>query len=72
MKKLSTATDTKDISLTIYNGGFGAIKEKRKVNLTGAETELVFADVAQQIETEYGGSDLTVEPSEFYTYVAET
>lgn len=58
MKKLSTATDTKDISLTIYNGGFGAIKEKRKVNLTGAETELVFADVAQQIETEYGGSDL--------------
>jgi hypothetical protein len=52
MKKLSTAMDTQDISLTIYNGGFGAIKEKRKVSLTGSETELVFADVAQQIETD--------------------
>lgn len=52
MKKLSTAADTKNISLTIYNGGFGAIKETRIVNLTGDETELVFADVAQQIETD--------------------
>lgn len=52
MKKLSTATDTQDISLTIYNGGFGAIKETRIVSLTGAEIELVFADVAQQIETD--------------------
>jgi len=52
MKKLSTAADTEEISLTIYNGGFGAVKETRTVNLTGAETELVFADVAQQIETD--------------------
>ncbi|KUO71706.1 MAG: hypothetical protein APF77_07835 [Clostridia bacterium BRH_c25] len=52
MKKLSTANDTKNISLTVYNGGFGAVKETRNVNLTGAETELVFADVAQQIETD--------------------
>lgn len=52
MKKLSTAADTKEISLTIYNGGFGAVKETRTVNLTGEETELVFADVAQQIETD--------------------
>lgn len=52
MKKISTATDTKEISLTIYNGGFGAVKEIRKVSLTGGETELVFADVAQQIETD--------------------
>ena len=52
MKKLSTAADTKDMSLTIYNGGFGAVKETRTVNLTGEETELVFADVAQQIETD--------------------
>lgn len=52
MKKLSSATDTKEISLTIYNGGFGAVKEIRRVNLTGNETELVFADVAQQIETD--------------------
>lgn len=52
MKKLSTADDTKEISLTIYNGGFGTVKETRNVNLTGAETELVFADVAQQIEAD--------------------
>ena len=51
-KKVSTATDTKNISLTIYNGGFGAVKETRTVNLTGKETELVFADVAQLIETD--------------------
>lgn len=52
MKKLSTAADNKEISLTIYNGGFGAVKETRTVNLTGREAELVFADVAQQIETD--------------------
>lgn len=32
MKKLSNAADTKEISLTIYNGGFGAVKEIRKVD----------------------------------------
>ena len=38
--------------MTIYNGGFGAVKETRIVNLTGEETELVFSDVAQRIETD--------------------
>jgi hypothetical protein len=52
MKKLSNASETKEISLTIYNCGFGAVKEIRKVNLTGSETELIFADVAQKIETD--------------------
>jgi hypothetical protein len=52
MKKISTATDTNDISVTIYNGGFGAVKETRKVSLTGNETELIFADVAQRIESD--------------------
>lgn len=52
MKKISTANDTVNISLTIYNGGFGAVKENRIVNLTGEETELIFSDVAQQIETD--------------------
>jgi len=50
MKKLSTSAETKNISVTIYNGGFGAVKETRDVKLTGVETELIFADVAQQIE----------------------
>ncbi|RCX12094.1 hypothetical protein DFR58_12444 [Anaerobacterium chartisolvens] len=52
MKKMSTADDMQDISLTIYNGGFGAVKETRNINLSGTETELIFADVAQQIETD--------------------
>ena len=52
MKKQSSASDTKEIALTIYNGGFGAVKEIRTINLTGSETELIFADVAQQIETD--------------------
>lgn len=52
MIKHSTAKDTKDVSLTIYNGGFGAVKEIRSVSLSGTETELVFNDVAQQIETD--------------------
>lgn len=43
--------DTKDISLTIYNGGFGAVKEIRTINIDGNDTELVYADVAQKIET---------------------
>lgn len=52
MRKLSTSSDTKAISLTIYNGGFGAVKETRTVNLTSEETKLVFSDVAQRIETD--------------------
>lgn len=52
MKSISTATDTKEISLTIYNGGFGAVKETRALSLSGEETELVFADVSQQIESD--------------------
>lgn len=38
--------------MTIYNEGFGAIKESRSVDLTGAECELIFSDVAQEIETD--------------------
>ncbi len=38
MAKISTREDTKEIALTIYNGGFGAVKEIRRVNLTGNET----------------------------------
>ncbi len=52
MRKISTSLDVQEVGLTIYNDGFGAIKEIRNVNLTGKETELVFADVAQKIETD--------------------
>lgn len=50
MKKISTAIDTEKISLTIYNEGFGAVKETRKVDITQEANEIVFADVTQQIE----------------------
>ena len=52
MRKITSSIDTKDIALTIYNGGFGAVKEIRTVNMDGNETELVYADVAQKIETD--------------------
>lgn len=52
MRKVSTALDVQEVSLTIYNDGFATIKEKRKVNLTGDETELIFTDVAQSIQTD--------------------
>jgi len=51
MKKISSLKDTTDLAVTIYNEGFGAVKEIRKVNMTGTETELVYTDVAQKIET---------------------
>lgn len=52
MKIISNASDTKEISLTIYNGGFGTVKETRALSLSGEETELIFADVSQQIEAD--------------------
>lgn len=52
MAKISTSTDTKEIALTIYNGGFGAVKERRTILQDGSDTELIFADVAQMIETD--------------------
>lgn len=52
MRKMSTNQDTKEIALTIYNGGFGAVKENRTIDLKKDEQELIFADVAQLIETD--------------------
>lgn len=52
MSKISTNSDTKEIALTIYNGGFGAVKESRTIHLDGAEQEIIYADVAQKIETD--------------------
>lgn len=52
MKKYSTAQNSRDLSLTLYNGGFGAVKETRTLNLTGDETEIVYSDVAQKINAD--------------------
>ena len=37
MAKITTCEDTKEIALTIYNGGFGAVKERRTVLLENGE-----------------------------------
>jgi hypothetical protein len=50
--KITSAKDTAKLSLTLYNGGFGAVKEVRDIQLAGDETELIYADVAQRIETD--------------------
>ena len=52
MSNISTCTDTKEVSLTIYNGGFGAVKEKRRIQVEETDHTLMFADVAQMIETD--------------------
>ena len=52
MAKITTCEDTKEIALTIYNGGFGAVKERRTVLLENGVTELIYADVSQKIETD--------------------
>ena len=52
MRKVSTLQDVAEVDLTIYNNGFGAVKEIRNLNLTGDETEVVFTDVAQGIQTD--------------------
>lgn len=52
MAKISTAADTKELGLTIYNGGFGLVKEKRRLNFDEYDPEIIYADVAQRIETD--------------------
>lgn len=52
MTKISTSIDTTKIALTIYNGGFGAVKERRTIHVEEHNNELIFADVAQEIETD--------------------
>ncbi|WP_221563154.1 DUF4139 domain-containing protein [Alkalihalobacillus sp. TS-13] len=48
----SYSKDAVELALTIYNDGFGVVKEKRKIELTGEETEIQYLDVAQLIETD--------------------
>lgn len=50
---VSTMKDTKESYITIYKDGFGVIKEKRQLDLTSSEDQIVqYLDVAQQIETD--------------------
>ena len=50
MRNSITARDTRHISLTIYNGGFGSVNEHRTIDIKQGQTEIIYADVAKKIE----------------------
>lgn len=52
MTKLSTGASTKEVGLTLYNDGFGLVKERRRLDFYEYGAEIIFADVAQKIETD--------------------
>lgn len=52
MRYVSTAQDTMDLSLTIYNEGFGTVKEVRKAQIGKSVDEILYLDVAKLIETD--------------------
>jgi hypothetical protein len=50
--KRSTAAERKDVSITVYNGNFGLVREVRDVELGTGVVALEFSDVAAQIQPE--------------------
>ncbi|MGV3489505.1 MAG: DUF4139 domain-containing protein [Tuberibacillus sp.] len=50
MKAVSTQKDTQDLSITIYNNGFGVVKERRALNLMPEADQVQYVDVAEKIE----------------------
>lgn len=52
MAYISTNEDTASLSLTIYNGNFGVVKEQRKAALTEKDEVIQYLDVAEKIETD--------------------
>ena len=50
--KVSGADQRKAVSITVYNGGFGLVREVRDVNLGSGRVALEFRDVASQIQPE--------------------
>ena len=51
MRNSITARDTRHISLTIYNGGFGSVNEHRTIDIKQGQTEIIYADVAKKIRS---------------------
>jgi hypothetical protein len=52
VSNMSTSADRKDVGITVYNDGFGLVREVRDVNLGTGRTALEFRDVAALIEPE--------------------
>ncbi|HEX8394540.1 MAG TPA: hypothetical protein VF665_19490, partial [Longimicrobium sp.] len=47
---ISTAADSRDVSLTIYNGGYAILREQRQVTLSPGMNTIRYEDVAQTIQ----------------------
>ncbi|HEX8394874.1 MAG TPA: DUF4139 domain-containing protein [Longimicrobium sp.] len=47
---VSTAADSRDVSLTIYNGGYAILREQRQVTLSLGMNTVRYEDVAQTIQ----------------------
>lgn len=52
MRYVSTSQHTMDLALTIYNDGFGTVKEVRKAEIGESVDEILYLDVAKRIETD--------------------
>lgn len=52
MRYVSTSQDTMDLALTIYNDGFGTVKEVRRAEIGRSVDEVLYLDVAKLIETD--------------------
>ncbi len=50
--KISTSKDRKEIAVTIYNQGFGLVREVRDLDLANGRVSLELRDVASQIQPE--------------------
>jgi hypothetical protein len=51
-KRASTLSDRRKVSVSVYNGDFGLVREIREVDLGEGRIELEFGDVAQHIQPE--------------------
>ncbi|WP_174733384.1 DUF4139 domain-containing protein [Mesobacillus harenae] len=49
---ISSKKETVASTVTIYNGGFGLVKERRKVQLSDNDNQIQYLDVAERIETD--------------------
>ena len=47
---VTTSDDQTEIAITVYNDGTGLVKDTRKLNLPDGEFDLIFMDVASQID----------------------
>jgi hypothetical protein len=52
MRLQTTNDDCEKLSITIYNDGFGLVKEVRRIHSAEAVSEVQYVDVAEKIETD--------------------